>query len=178
MIINRIINKIRGEVNIKDLEKNGLKVGRNFDFGKYCFFNPSFCFLITIGDNVTFSTRVHVLAHDASTKKHLDYSKVGKVKISNNCFIGANVTILPNVEIGESSIVGAGSVVTKDIPAREVWAGVPAKKVCSLQEYLDKIEGKKYKKFDGTYMVGRGITGEMKKELINEIDKKGYVLIQ
>lgn len=178
MIINKIKNKIQGEVDLNRLIKRGLQVGMNFSYGKNCFFDPSFCFLIDIGNNVTFSTRVHILAHDASIKKHLNYSKVGKVKISNNCFIGANVTILPNVKIGESSIIGAGSVVTKNVPAEEVWAGVPARKICSLQEYLDKIEDKEYKKFDGRYMVGRGITEEMKKEIMKEIDESGFVLVQ
>lgn len=178
MIINKIKNKIRGEVDLNRLIKHGLRVGTNFSYGKDCFFDPSFCFLIEIGDNVTLSTRVHILAHDASIKKHLNYSKVGKVKISDNCFVGANVTILPNVEMGENSIIGAGSVVTKDVPAEEVWAGVPARKICSLQEYLDKIEEKEYKRFDGRYMVGRGITEEMKEEIMKEINESGYVLVE
>ena len=75
--IKSIKNKIRGEANISVLKKNGLSIGKNFNYGRYCFFDPSHCFLISIGDNVTFSTRVHLLAHDASTKKLINYAKVG-----------------------------------------------------------------------------------------------------
>lgn len=54
------------------------------------------------------------------------YSKVlryGKIIIGNNCFIGARSTILPGVTIGDNSIIGAESLVTKDIPAGEIWGG-------------------------------------------------------
>lgn len=53
-------------------------------------------------------------------KKHI-------IEIGNGCFIGANTVICSSVKIGENSIVGAGSIVTKDIPANQIWAGNPAK---------------------------------------------------
>lgn len=53
--------------------------------------------------------------------------KKGKVEIGEDCWIGANVTIIGNVKIGNGSVVGAGSIVTKDIGCYEVWAGNPAK---------------------------------------------------
>lgn len=57
-----------------------------------------------------------------------DESKVGVV-IEENVWIGAGVTVLPGCAIGKNSVVGAGSVVTKSIPANEVWAGIPARKI-------------------------------------------------
>ncbi|WP_082073308.1 acyltransferase [Pseudomonas sp. LFM046] len=54
-------------------------------------------------------------------------SKVGDVKIGDYCWVGANVLINPGVEIGRNSVVGANSVVTKDVPPDEIWGGVPAK---------------------------------------------------
>ncbi len=57
-----------------------------------------------------------------------DESKVG-VSIEENVWIGAGVTVLPGCAIGKNSVVGAGSVVTKSIPANEVWAGIPARKI-------------------------------------------------
>ena len=51
----------------------------------------------------------------------------GKVEIGNNCFLGMNTLIVNAVSIGDNSIVGAGSIVTKDIPAGEIWAGNPAR---------------------------------------------------
>ena len=94
-----IIVKLRGEPDIKKLKEMGLQIGKDFQYGRYCFFDPSHCFLISIGDDVTFSTRVHLLAHDASTKKILGYAKIGRVDIGNHVFIGANSTILPGDQL-------------------------------------------------------------------------------
>ena len=53
--------------------------------------------------------------------------RYGKIIIGNNCFIGARSTILPGVTIGDNTIIGAGSVVTKDIPSNVVAVGNPCK---------------------------------------------------
>lgn len=79
------------------------------------------CFLICIGDDCTFTAKVHILAHDASTKKHLGFTKIGKVIVGNGVFLGVGVVVLPGVTIGDDAIVGAGSVVTKSILPKEVW---------------------------------------------------------
>lgn len=55
----------------------------------------------------------------------------GPITISNDVWLGTNVIILKNVNIGEGVVVAAGSVVTKSIPAYELWAGIPAKKVAN-----------------------------------------------
>ena len=81
-----------------------------------CILDPGHVFLITIGDNVTFAPRVHILAHDASTKELTGYTKIAPVNIGNNVFIGANSTVLMGVNIGDNVIVGANSLVSKDIP--------------------------------------------------------------
>ena len=57
---------------------------------------------------------------------------ISTVKIKNNVFIGAKYIILKGVTIGENSVVGAGSVVTKSIPANQIWAGNPAKFIRNL----------------------------------------------
>lgn len=54
-------------------------------------------------------------------------SKFGSVTLGDYCWIGANVLINPGVSIGENSVVGANSVVTRDVPPFEIWGGVPAK---------------------------------------------------
>ena len=53
--------------------------------------------------------------------------KTGSIVIKKGAFIGSHSIILKNVTIGENSIIGAGSVVTRDIPANEIWAGNPVK---------------------------------------------------
>lgn len=94
-------------------------------------------YLLSIGDNVTI-TGVNILTHDASTKKCLGYSKVGRVSIGSDVFIGNGVIILPDTTIGNRVIVGAGSVVAKDIPDNVVVAGNPIRVICTYDEYMDK----------------------------------------
>ena len=177
-LVNDIKRAIRGEANIEKLKQDGLKVGNDFSYGTGCFFDPSCCFLISIGNNVTFSSKVHLLAHDASLKRKLGYSKVGRVIIGDECFLGANVTVLPGVVIGYGSIIGAGSVVTKDVPAHEVWAGNPARKISTVDEYLSKIEQSDYRRFGINYKIGFGITEEMKSEMLNALEDKKYILVE
>lgn len=127
-MIKRWRNKLIKEQNLTDLKKQGLTVGRNFSMQKGCIIDGSHCWLIEIGDNVALAPRVHILAHDASTKLALGYTKIGKVKIGNNVFIGANTTILPNVKIGNNVIIGANSLVSRDILDNKVVARKPSKR--------------------------------------------------
>lgn len=114
-IIKKYRNKLIKEEDLEELIKRGLIIGKNFSMQKGCILDSSHCWLIEIGDNVTLAPRVHILAHDASTKRELGYTKIGRVKIGNNVFIGANTTILPNVKIGNNVIIGANSLISKDI---------------------------------------------------------------
>ena len=82
-----------------------VKVVKNFVRLHGGIWDPSHCLLIEIVDNVTMAPRVHVLCHDASTKVHLGYTKIGKVKIGNIVFVGAECVIMPNVTLGDNVIV-------------------------------------------------------------------------
>ncbi len=73
-----------------------------------------------------------------SMEKYQDARNFGRIKIGKNCFIGNNCTILPGVEVGDNCILGAGSVLSSSMPANSVFAGVPAKFICSIEEYGDK----------------------------------------
>lgn len=128
--------QLKSEVSTEDLIKLGLTVGKNFSRQEKTLIDQSHCWLINIGDNVTMAPRVHILAHDASTKQSLGYTRIGLVDIGNNVFIGASTTILPGVKIGDNVIIGAGSVVSKDIPAGSVAAGNPAKVICGYDEFV------------------------------------------
>lgn len=118
------------------LIRQGLIVGKRFVMLEDVIIDPSHCWLITIGDDVTFAPRVHILAHDASTKRHLNYTRLGKVAIGNRVFVGASALILPGVTIGSDVIIGAGSVVTADVSPGAVVAGNPARVICSLEDFL------------------------------------------
>lgn len=177
-MIKKIFNKLNGS-DIETLVKDGLIVGKNFNMLKGSIIDPSHCWLITIGNNVTFAPNVHILAHDASTKFHLDYTKIAKVNIGDNVFIGTGSIVLPGINIGDNSIIGAGSVVVKDIPNNSVYSGNPAKYICTLEEYLVKQSSKMKdsNKFDKSFTVRGGITEEKKSKMkkILEENLLGFV---
>ena len=101
-------------------------------------------YLIEIGDHTEICSDVTFITHDGATwvfrdnPKYKDVIRYGKIKIGNNCFIGKGTTILPNVTIGDNTIIGASSLVTKDIPSGEVWGGVPAKKISTTELFAEK----------------------------------------
>lgn len=176
--IKELIYRIRGEYTTEKLIKMGLKVGKNFKRLNGVILDPSHCWLLTIGDNVTIAPRVHILCHDASTKTFLGYTKIGRVDIGNNVFIGAESVILPNTKIGNNVIIGANSTVTHDIPDNTVVAGSPAKIICSLDEYLDKEKNRMSDNpiYDSQYTLGGNITDEQKIQQAQElVGKIGFV---
>ena len=174
-LLRKIKDRLRGNPNLDVLKKNGLCVGKNFSYGNYCFFDPAHCFLISIGDDVTFSTRVHLLCHDASTIKHIGYAKIGRIDIGDCVFIGANVTILPGVIIGANAIIGAGSVVTKNVKSGMVYAGIPAREICTVNEYLERFNDvEKDLIFGEEYTIRGGITTNKKIEMKEKL-KEGKI---
>lgn len=100
--------------------------------------------LIEIGNHVELSGNVTFITHDGATwlfrdeEKYKNVLKFGKIIIHDNCFIGMGTHILPGIEIGPNSIIGAGSVVTKSIPENSIYAGNPAHFICKLDDYKKK----------------------------------------
>lgn len=64
--------------------------------------------------------------------------KVGRIKIGQRAYIGVNSVLLPGVQIGQQAIVGACSLVNRNIPPREVWAGIPARFISTIDALADK----------------------------------------
>lgn len=177
-IIKKIIFRLRAEYTTESLISMGLKVGKNFQRNEDVIIDPSHCWLIEIGDNVVMAPRVHILAHDASTRNHLGYTKIGRVTIGNNVFIGASSIVLPNVKIGSNSIIGANSTVSSDIPDNVVAFGSPAKVICTLEKYIEK--NKKLMDvspvYDEEYTLRKKITSEKKQEQFDALEQSvGYV---
>ena len=113
--------------------------GYNITVGKNFFANHNCVFLdantITIGDHVMIGPSVQIAAacHPLESEKRrqgIEFSK--PVVIMDDVWIGAAAIILPGVTIGEGSVIGAGSVVTKDVPRNVVVAGNPAKIIKKL----------------------------------------------
>ena len=176
--IKKLVCRIRGTITTGELMERGMVVGKNFQRQNEVILDPDHCWLITIGDNVTLAPRVHILAHDASTKQFLGCTKIGRVDIGNNVFIGAESVILPNVHIGDNVIIGANSTVTKDIPPNSVAVGNPAKVVYTLEKYLSKERKIKDKSpfFDESYTLRRDVPMEKRMEMKELLKgKKRYI---
>ena len=163
---------------LRKLKKNGLRIGRNVTIVDTFFFDPSHCFLISIEDNCTLAPGVRLIAHDASTKQFLGYTKIGCITIRENCFLGDSVIVLPGVSIGPSSIIGAGSVVTRTIPEGVVAAGNPARVLCSLDQYLQKAKSFAEKKtVYGEDCSIENITPQKREMLRREVDGEiGFIV--
>ncbi len=123
---------------IQQFREMGGTCGENFMF--YCDI-PTEPYLISIGDDVTIAGGTVLLTHDNSVIKcDLDATDYfGRISIGDHCFIGFNSILLPGVTLGERTIVGAGSVVTKSFPqGNVVIAGNPARVVCTVEEFREK----------------------------------------
>ena len=120
------------------LRAMGMSIGHDVWLPASTWIDASHCYLISIGDHCGFGADCLILAHDAQMDEFLDAAAIGKVIIHESCHIGARTIILPGVEIGPRTIVGAGSVVSRSLPADSVCAGSPAKPICTLDEYLAK----------------------------------------
>lgn len=121
---------------ISILRGRGVSIGENVDILD-SYIDGCHGHLITIGNNVTI-TGARILAHDASTKKFIGYTKIGFVTIGNNVFIGNGAIILPGTNIGNNVIIGAGAIVASDVPDNSVMVGNPARKLCNCDEYIEK----------------------------------------
>lgn len=169
-IMKRIMYRERAssETYVAHLKKIGVRIGEEAYFyaPRSTEIDETRPYLVEIGNNVHFAPHVIVLTHDYgwTVLRGIYHEMVGsgdKVTIKDNVFIGLRTTILKGVTIGENSIVGANSLVTKDVPSNSVVAGVPAKVICSIDEYWRKrrVERAKeamtvaveYKKVYGSY---------------------------
>ena len=176
--LKEIIYRLRGEYTTEKLISMGMKVGQNFGRLNGVILDPSHCWLIEIGDNVTMAPRVHILCHDASTKQFLNYTKIGRVTIGNNVFIGAESVVLPGVTIGDNVIIGANSTVTHDIPSGMVAAGSPARVICTLEAYLAKETARMHTAqcYGEEYTLRKDVSMEKRMQQKQELQGKiGYI---
>ena len=162
-IIKKVFNLKRCYTR-EELIKYGARVGDNFY--NCATIDRGHCFLLTIGNDVTLSS-CRILLHDASTKRLLGYSRVGRVEIGNNVFVGADSIILPNVKIGNNVIIGAGSVVCKDIPDNCVAAGNPCKPIKTYDQFVN--ENKKL--FDESPIFHKPCSKKTRADMDDEYEK-------
>lgn len=159
--------------------KKKLMLEKNIFVGPNVVIDPEYPWLISIGKNSYLTKGVVILAHDASTKLHTGYSKLGRVNIGDNTFIGINSIILPHVTIGSNVIVAAGSVVTHDIPDNCVVAGNPAQLIGSTSVIMEKHKQKMISSpvYENGWTNKTGITKEKKGKMNEELkETMGYII--
>ena len=107
-------------------------------------------YLITIGNYNRISFGCAFTNHDGGRwvldnlyPQEKPFLKFGAIQIGNNNFIGARTFINPGVTIGDNNVIAANSVITKNIPSNQVWGGIPAKFIMTIEEYKTKIENNK-----------------------------------
>jgi acetyltransferase-like isoleucine patch superfamily enzyme len=120
--------------------KQGARVGEHCRFEiRSLAHEPYF---VSIGNHVFIATGVILHTHDGGVwiakERTPEIGVFGTITIEDNCIIGVNAQILPNVRIGSNSIVGAGSVVISDIPPNSIAMGIPARVIGSTSKYEEK----------------------------------------
>lgn len=139
---NSIINKLLGYQpdNLELLSPFTCDYGNNIILGKNVFINSNCYFMdgakITVGDNVFigplcgFYTANHPLDYQT---RNQGIEQALPISIGNNVWLGGNVIVLPGVKIGDGCVIGAGSVVTKDIEANSVATGIPCNVIKKIE---------------------------------------------
>jgi len=146
------------------------------NFGRHCHFRTknfgSEPYLIEIGDFVTTSRDVDFVTHDGAVAvlrhlypEHQNIDLIDKIVIRNNVFIGMGAILLPGTYIEDNVIVGARSLIKGRLEANSVYAGIPAKRIGSLEEYLDK---NRHKFFETKQLAAK----EKKETLLSLFEKK------
>jgi acetyltransferase-like isoleucine patch superfamily enzyme len=132
------------------LRRQGMRIG---DFTTILNDPPNFGtepWLIEIGSRCAVAAGAVFITHDGSSRVfrgNIEGSSAfgndfGPIRVRDNSFVGLRATLLPGVTIGPFSVVAAGSVVNRDVPPGTVAAGVPARVVCTLDEYVEKYRAR------------------------------------
>lgn len=122
------------------LRRQGAQIGED------CFIVPTNVgtepYLVKIGNHVAIANGVQFITHDGAAwifrDEVPDAQVFGPIVIEDNCIVGQNAILFPNIRIGRNSVVGAGSVVINDVPPNSIVVGVPARPLGSVEKYREK----------------------------------------
>jgi acetyltransferase-like isoleucine patch superfamily enzyme len=150
-VIRQLRNEFHAKLNPLGYARSiGVTLGDNVHF----YGMPSGMFgtepwLITIGNNVHITSGCAFITHDGGTlilrKEVPDLEWTAPIKVGNDVYIGMRTLIMPGVNIGNRVIIGAGSIVTRDIPDNSVAVGVPARVIKTVDTYLEQMKAKSLK---------------------------------
>lgn len=133
---------------------------------------------VRMASNVVFVTHdiIHMMLNnrecdDSGYKSYIE--RVGCIEVMDNVFIGTGVHILYGVRIGTNVIIGSGSLVNKDVPDNCVYAGVPARYICSFDDYMQKAkaQSEQFKKQYGIKRVGGMVSDKLAAEIYADFCK-------
>lgn len=136
-LLRDLVRRFRGELLLDDYRKAGARIAGDV-LANGLTINKNDCFLITIEAGVVLGPNVLILAHDASLRPEVGFTRVAPVKIGSGSFVGARAVLLPGSTIGRNCIIAAGSVVAGSIESDSVYGGVPAKRLGSKSDHLKK----------------------------------------
>jgi len=117
---------------------DGITIGKDTIIGKNCFLDGRG--KLTIGSHTDIATDVLIYTDQHDIHSPIFSNQFAPVTIGDYVFIGPRAIILPGVNIGRGAVIGAGAIVTKDIPDKQIWAGVPAQKIGHRK--IDKLDYK------------------------------------
>lgn len=182
--IKSILSQRSSETLIRYLREKGISIGEGCIFRRPMgvIIDTQRPTLVSIGNNVDMNKNFSIYTHDygAGVFKNVYHDVInssGAVSIGNNIYFGANCTILKGVSIGDNCIIGAGSIISRDIPSNSVAVGNPCKVICSLDEYFHKRKIKAFKesieyvKSIHKKFGRRPLLSEMREEFIYFVDK-------
>lgn len=135
LILSKAYNSflLTSSFRIKLLRLVGIHIGKNCFIGQFVLFDDLYPKNIYIGDNTRVTAGTKILTHFYNSEKNT--FEIGEVHIGNNVFIGMNTLITKPVTIGDYTVVGGGSVITKDLPEKSICVGVPCKPIKQRENF-------------------------------------------
>ena len=173
------LDQARVQRRLDMLRSRGMHIGKDVLLPPSTSIDAGHCYLIHIGDHCGFGDGCMLLAHDAQFDEFLDAARIGRIVIHESSHIGSRSIVLPGVEIGPRTIVGAGSVVSRSLPPDTVCVGSPARVIMPLEEYLERHRAAVASRPSFDYMKYdiRFLTPERRAELLAGVaDGDAYIV--
>ena len=169
-MIRRIAHRVDNNDEIAVARSIGVSVGENCVFNDNArkIFNTE-PYLIKIGNHVEIAEGVRFLTHEGGVwvfREKEDYRNTdafAPIVVGNNVMIGMYSIIMPGVTIADNVIIGANSVITHDVPAGSVFAGNPARQICGIQDYLNRLTSGESKKI---IAPTKGLSNDQKRDYL------------